>query len=210
MAAVADGAVGGDDRPPHGSVIREDPSGQAAPGDGLPRLSGDHSAGEEVLECAHGGCGGACAADGRMPLSQRRIDSEKLAGPATAAGHSGCAIVAAPTAQQHSRSRVLRISKKATNKSIGYVPQEIILDATRTDDGETTGHAAARHGRRIEGAAAGPGRSRAELPRPSGDADRSPVELAPESGPGATPALRQTPRQRLRRGCRLPRGARLG
>src|ERR1035437_1676114 len=155
MAAVADGAVGRDDRTAHRATIREDPGGQAAPGDGVSRLSGDHSAGEEVLECAHGGRGGACAADGRVPLPQRRIDPEELAGPATAAGHPGCAVDAAPTARQHSWSRVLRISKKATNKSIGYIPQEIILDATRTDDGETTGHAAARHGRRIEGAAAG-------------------------------------------------------
>src|SRR5262245_2104099 len=91
MAAVANGAVGGEDRPLYSAVVREDSDGPAAPGDGVSRLSGDHSAGGEVLARADGSSSGACAAVGRLPLPQRGIDFEELAGPAAAAGGSGCA-----------------------------------------------------------------------------------------------------------------------
>src|SRR5476649_2483212 len=53
-----------------------------APGDGISRLPGDHSAGRQVLSSTHGSRGGVGAADGRVPLPQHRIDSEELAGPA--------------------------------------------------------------------------------------------------------------------------------
>src|SRR5664279_3100600 len=110
MAAVADGGVGGEDWPSYHAVIREDPGGQAAPGDGVSGLSGDHSAGRQVLSSTHGSRSGACATDGRVPLPQHRIDSEELTGPAAAGVVAGCAIGNAGAARQHSWSGVLRVS----------------------------------------------------------------------------------------------------
>ena len=99
------------DRPPHRAVVREDPGRQTAPGDGISRLPGDHSAGRQVLACAHGGGGGAGAADRRVPLPQHRIDPEELARPAAPAGAAGRAAGTACTARQHSRRGVLRVSQ---------------------------------------------------------------------------------------------------
>src|SRR5258708_38425338 len=87
MAAVADGAVGREDRPSYRAAIGEDHDRQTAPGDGISRLPGDHSAGRQVLSSTHGGRGGTRATDGRVPLPQHRIDPEELAGPATPTRH---------------------------------------------------------------------------------------------------------------------------
>src|ERR1017187_4550814 len=89
MAAIADGAVGGEDRPPYRAAIGEDHVRQTAPVDGISRLPGDHSAGRPVLSSTHGGRGRAGVADGRMPLPQHRFDSEELVGPAASAGVAG-------------------------------------------------------------------------------------------------------------------------
>src|SRR5450755_4669317 len=110
MAAVADGAVGREDRPSYRSAIGADHGRQTAPGDGISRLPGDHSPGRQVLSSTHGGRGGTGIADGRVPLPQHRIDLEELAGPAAPAGVADRADGNAYTARQHSRCEVLRVS----------------------------------------------------------------------------------------------------
>src|SRR6266700_672404 len=108
MAALADGAVGGEDRATYRATVGADHGRQTTSGDGVSRLPGDHSTGREVHPSAHGGSGRTCAADGRVPLPQYRLDSEELPGPATPAGVAGRTGGNAYAARQHSRRRVLR------------------------------------------------------------------------------------------------------
>ena len=79
MDALAHGALGADHRPAHGATVRADHGRQAAPGDGLSRLSGHHPAGRKVLAAARGSGRRTRAAHRSVPLQKRRIDSEELA-----------------------------------------------------------------------------------------------------------------------------------
>src|SRR5260370_16690758 len=101
MAAVTDGAVGGEDRHPYRAAIGADHGRQTAPGDGISRLPGDHSAGRQVLSSTHGGRGGTRVTDGRVPLPQHRIDPEELPAPAAPAGPAARAPPTASTHRQH-------------------------------------------------------------------------------------------------------------
>ena len=54
MDSFADGALGRDHRPVHRATVRTHPGRQAAPGDGLSFVSGDHSSGRPVFSRTHG------------------------------------------------------------------------------------------------------------------------------------------------------------
>src|SRR5437660_7270611 len=76
--------------------------------------------------------------------------------------------------------------------------------AEPTVDGETRGHAVARHGRRPEDARTRSGDPRTVFPGTTLSAGRSTMELARESGVGATTESGQAQRAGLRGGHRLP------
>jgi hypothetical protein len=80
VAAFADGELGAQHRSQHGAVVRTNPARQAAPGNGLPLLSGHHSLGAAVLCATHGSRGGTGAAGQGLSLSEREVDLEELAG----------------------------------------------------------------------------------------------------------------------------------
>src|ERR1019366_10124975 len=82
--------------------------------------------------------------------------------------------------------------------------------AEPTDDGKTTGHAVAGHGRGPENAGARSSDQRAEFPRTTRAAGRSTMELAREPGAGAKTESGQTARTGLCGGYRLSCGAWLG
>src|SRR5713226_6268657 len=82
--------------------------------------------------------------------------------------------------------------------------------AEPTVDGETRGHAVARHGRRPEDARTRSGDPRTEFPGTTLSAGRSTMELARESGVGAKTESSQAQRTGLCRGYRLPGGAEPG
>lgn len=86
MDAVADAALGTNHRAEHHTTVRADHGRQAASGDGLSCLPGAHPASRKVLAGPHGGRRRTGRADRRVPVSQCRIDSEKLTRSATAAG----------------------------------------------------------------------------------------------------------------------------
>src|SRR5712691_8232146 len=79
--------------------------------------------------------------------------------------------------------------------------------AEPTADGETGGHAVARHGRRPEDARTRSGDPRTEFPGTTLSARRSTMELAREPGLGAKTESSQAQRTGLRGGHRLPGGA---
>src|ERR1019366_10386132 len=79
--------------------------------------------------------------------------------------------------------------------------------AEPTDAGKTAGHAAARHGRRSEGAGARSNDQRVEFSRTTRAAGRSTMELAREPGAGSQVESGQTERAGLRGGYRLSHGA---
>src|SRR5258708_2474959 len=149
-------------------------------------MPGHHPAGWEVLDATRGSRGGTRIAHRRLPLQKRRIDYEKLARSdstalATTLFHA--------TARQPPRAGILRIRTH---------------HATRTDDGKTDIHAAARYGGCAEGARARSGGTRAEVPGTVRPAGGSAMELAREPGAGATASYRQAERRSLRRRHRLP------
>ena len=94
---------------------------------GIIRLADKYSA------ATRGSGRGTRVAHRRVPLQKRRIDLEELARPGAVrrSPAAGCHA----TARQHPRFGILRIRRP---------------HATRTDDGKTDGHAAARHGGRTE------------------------------------------------------------
>src|SRR5215469_14623944 len=75
--------------------------------------------------------------------------------------------------------------------------------AEPADDRKTTGHAAARHGRGLEGAGTRLRRRGAELSRTTGPAGGSAVELARESSAGTQTQSREVAGWGLRRRYRL-------
>src|SRR5271166_6212704 len=79
MAAIADGELGAQHRPPHGPVVRANPEREAAPGDGLPLLSRHHSPGAAVLSATHGGRSGTGTPRAGVSVSEREVDLEELA-----------------------------------------------------------------------------------------------------------------------------------
>src|SRR5216683_4296484 len=79
--------------------------------------------------------------------------------------------------------------------------------AEPTVDGETRGHAVARHGRRPEDARTRSGDPRTEFPGTTLSARRSTMELAREPGVGAKTESGQAQRTGLRGRHRLPDGA---
>src|SRR6266849_5843269 len=79
--------------------------------------------------------------------------------------------------------------------------------AEPTADGETRGHAVARHGRRPEDARTRSGDPRTEFPGTTLSARRSTMELAREPGVGAKTESGQTAGAGLRGGHRLSGGA---
>ena len=81
--SLAHGELGGADRTAHGTAIRTDPGREAASGDGVSILSGNHPAGRAVLGGKDGSGSGSGAAGRRLPLPKREIDPEELAGPTT-------------------------------------------------------------------------------------------------------------------------------
>src|SRR5215469_8079600 len=82
--------------------------------------------------------------------------------------------------------------------------------AEPTDDRKTASHAAARHGRRLEGAGTRLCRGGAELSRTTGTAGGSAVELARESGAGTQTQSRKVAGWSLRGRYRLSRRPWLG
>ena len=81
--ALAHGELGRADRTAHGTVVRTDPGREAASGDGLSIVPGDHPAGRTVLGRQDGSRSGSSDTDRRLPLPEREIDPEELARPAT-------------------------------------------------------------------------------------------------------------------------------
>src|SRR5208283_94573 len=71
MAAIADGELGTQHWSQHGPVVRANPEREAAPGNGLPLLSGHHSLGAAVLPATHGGGGGTSITRPGLSLSER-------------------------------------------------------------------------------------------------------------------------------------------
>ncbi len=81
---LAHGEVGRADRAAHGTAVRAHPGREAASGDGLSIVSGDHPARRTVLGCPDGSRSGSSVAGQRcLPLPEREIDPEELARPAT-------------------------------------------------------------------------------------------------------------------------------
>jgi transposase len=170
MDSIAHGALGAVHRPAHCSSVRTHSRRQAAPGDGLPFLSGDHSTSWPVLIVSRGSCFGTSTRNRGLPLSEREVDFETLARCRAAGGASS--IAATTAARQHPRPGVLRLRRNG--------------DAQTTHDRKTARHAAPRHGRVTESAGTRPGSSRSEFPGSLGSVGRSTVELARESSARAT------------------------
>src|SRR5260370_28504164 len=110
MDAIADGPLGTDHRSTPPPTVRTHSLRQAAPGDGLSVLPGDHPARRSVLTGSHGSRGGAGAAYGTVSLPKRQVDSEKLA--RCDSSYRSATIVAATSARQHTRRRVLRVRRR--------------------------------------------------------------------------------------------------
>src|ERR1700687_498639 len=125
-------------------------------------MSRDHSPGRAVFPGTHGSRCRAGAPNGGVQLSEREVDSEKLARYSAPRGASSIAATAA--ARQHPWRGVLRLRRNG--------------DAQTTDDRKTARYAAPRYGRVTEDAGTGPGGSRSEFPGTLGPVGRSAVELA--------------------------------
>jgi hypothetical protein len=111
MDSIAHGALGAVHRPAHCPSVRTHSRRQAAPGDGLPFLSGDHSTSWPVLIVSRGSCCGTSTRNRSLPLSEREVDFEKLARCRAACGASS--IAATATARQHPRPGVLRLGRNS-------------------------------------------------------------------------------------------------
>src|SRR5215475_8184897 len=79
MDTFTHSALGANHRTLHRATVRANDGGQAAPGDGIPRLFGRYPTGRKVLSCPRGSCRRTGATDRRVPLPQYRIDPEELA-----------------------------------------------------------------------------------------------------------------------------------
>src|SRR6202035_4154577 len=84
--SLAHGELGRADRTAHGTVIRTHPGREAASGDGVSILSGNHPAGRAVLGGKDGSGSGSGTAGWRLPLPKREIDPEEFPGPTTVDG----------------------------------------------------------------------------------------------------------------------------
>src|SRR5436190_2389073 len=125
-------------------------------------MSRDHSPGRAVFTGPHGSRRRTGARDRSLPLSEREVDSEKLARYSAPSGASS--IAATTFARQHPRCGVLRLRRNG--------------DAQTTDDRKTARHAAPWHGRVPEDAGTRPGGARTDLPGTLGPVGGSAVELA--------------------------------
>ena len=104
--SLAHGELGRADRTAHGAVIRTDPGREAASGDGLSILFGNHPAGRTVLGGKDGSGSGSGAAGRCLPLPEREIDPEELAGPTTV---DRTILASSPAAsRQHPGRRILQ------------------------------------------------------------------------------------------------------
>src|ERR1051326_1805233 len=115
MAAVASGALGPDDCPAHGAVVRADHERQTASRDGLSGLLGHHTFGHEVFGATSRSSGGTRLAYRRLPLQKSRIDLEELARPGAAA--IGGILCGHTTSRQHPRTGILRIGDPTCYKN---------------------------------------------------------------------------------------------
>src|SRR6266403_565705 len=115
MDAIANGALGPNDWPAHGAVVRADHERQAASRNGLSGLPGHHTVGREVFGATSRSSGGTRVDYRRLPLQKRRIDFEELARPGAAAIR--CVLYGHTTSRQHPRTGILRIGEPTCYKN---------------------------------------------------------------------------------------------
>ena len=104
--SLTHGEQGRADRTAHGTIIRTDPGREAASGNGLSILFGNHPARRTVLGGKDGSGSGSGPAGRRLPLPEREIDPEELAGPTTADRRALASSLAA--SRQHPGRRILQ------------------------------------------------------------------------------------------------------